>query len=241
MSAARRQDVASRRHLRYPAAMAFDLIIFDMDGTLVDSEPIANRVFFEKLVGLGLDPRFDAATVAHDLTGLSLPSCFTLVQERYGIILPADFETDLQTETFRRFDGELKAIEGAAEMLEQVHMPKCIASSSELDKIALSLKLCGLAEHFPDCFSAQQVARGKPEPDLFLFAAERMGAKPAACAVVEDSLPGATAGIRAGMTVFAYRPEPQDARRADFADLGCRVFADMAALPGLLLADPRTG
>lgn len=216
--------------------MPFDLVIFDMDGTLVDSEPIANRVFFEKLVGLGLDPRFDEATIAHDLTGLSLPSCFKLVQERYGINLPADFETHLQAETFRRFESELKAIEGAAEMLERVHLRKCIASSSELDKIARSLRLCGLADHFPDCFSAQQVARGKPEPDLFLFAAERMGATPARCAVVEDSLPGATAGIRAGMTVFAYRPDAQDPRRAAFAELGCHVFGSLAELPALLLA-----
>ena len=216
--------------------MSFDLIIFDMDGTLVDSEPIANRVFFEKLVGLGLDPRYDEATVAHDLTGLSLPSCFRLVQERYGIVLPEDFETHLQAETFRRFDRELKAIEGAAEMLEQVHQRKCIASSSELDKITLSLELCGLAGHFPHRFSAQQVARGKPEPDLFLFAAERMKALPSRCAVVEDSLPGATAGIRAGMTVFAYRPGARDPRRAAFVDLGCRVFRTMAELPALLLA-----
>lgn len=216
--------------------MSFDLVIFDMDGTLVDSEPIANRVFFEKLVGLGLDSRFDEATVAHDLTGLSLPSCFRLVRERYSINLPDDFETHLQAETFRRFDTELKAIEGAAAMLEQVHLRKCIASSSELDKIARSLQLCGLSHHFPDRFSAEQVARGKPEPDLFLFAAERMGATSRRCAVVEDSLPGATAGIRAGMTVFAYRPEAQDPRRAAFAELGCRIVHSLSELPALLLA-----
>lgn len=215
--------------------MSFDLVIFDMDGTLVDSEPVANRVFFEKLVALGLDPRFDEATVAHDLTGLSLPSCFRLVHERYGVVLPADFEVELQAETFRRFESELKAIEGAAEMLEQVRLRKCIASSSDLDKIARSLALCGLADHFPDRFSAEQVARGKPEPDLFLFAAGRMNVPPGRCAVIEDSLPGATAGIRAGMTVFAYRPEAQDPRLAAFTDLGCHVFGRLAELPALLL------
>lgn len=216
--------------------MPFDLVIFDMDGTLVDSEPIANRVFYEKLVALGLDPRFDEATVAHDLTGLSLPSCFRLVRERYGIALPADFEARLQAETFRRFDAGLKAIDGAAEMLEQVHLRKCIASSSEPEKIDRSLRLCGLARHFPDRFSARQVARGKPAPDLFLHAAEQMNVPPARCAVVEDSLPGATAGSRAGMTVFAYRPEQPDRQEAAFAALGCRSFRSLAELPKLLLA-----
>ena len=118
-------------------------------------------------------------------------------------------------------------------MLHQVAAwPKCVASSSELDKIALSLELCGLSGHFgPHTFSAQQVRNGEPHPDLFLCAADRMGHVPAACAVVEDSLPGATAGIRAGMTVFAYRP---DGDGEAFAAMGCRVFHDMADLPALL-------
>lgn len=215
--------------------MAFDLVIFDMDGTLVDSEPLSNRVFYDKLCELGLDPRFDEAAVAHDLTGLSLPSCFALVRERYGIDLPENFEAILQAETYRRLRAELKPIPGVPEMLAQIGHRKCVASSSELEKIALSLDLCGLAGHFgPHCFSARQVARGKPHPDLFLHAAEQMGHAPAACAVIEDSLPGATAGIRAGMTVFAYRPQPQDGRIGDFQALGCHVFSDMAVLPSLL-------
>lgn len=212
--------------------MAFDLIIFDMDGTLVDSEPIANRVFHEKLVQLGLDPRFDEATIAADLTGLALSSCFAIVRERYGLMLPEDFETDLQAETYQRLRSDLRPVAGVPDMLQQVGRPKCVASSSELDKIALSLELCGLSGHFgPHTFSAQQVQNGKPHPDLFLFAADRMGHMPKACAVVEDSLPGAQAGIRAGMTVFAYRPNGEGEA---FAAMGCRVFDDMADLPALL-------
>lgn len=215
--------------------MAYDLIIFDMDGTLVDSEPLANRVFYEKLVPLGLPPQIDEACLARDLTGLSLPSCFKLVQDRYGLHLPADFEDDLQAETYRRLRTDLRPIAGAPAMLEAVDgMRKCVASSSELDKIALSLDLCGLRHHFDGhIFSARQVACGKPDPDLFLFAAAQMGdIAPAACAVVEDSLPGATAGIRAGMAVYAYRP---DGDGAAFAALGCHVFRDMSELPPLLL------
>jgi len=215
--------------------MAFDLIIFDMDGTLVDSEPIANRVFHEKLVARGLDPRFDAATVADDLTGLSLPSCFDLVRERYGLALPADFEADLQAETYRRLQRDLQPIPGVAGMLPRIAQPKCVASSSEPEKIALSLQLCGIAGHFgAHLFSARQVARGKPHPDLFLHAAATMGHAPPACAVIEDSLPGATAGRRAGMTVFAYRPLAGDAQDAAFRDLGCILLRRMADLPAAL-------
>jgi HAD superfamily hydrolase (TIGR01509 family) len=216
--------------------MAFDLIIFDMDGTLVDSEPIANRVFYEKLVALGLPPRFDEASIAADLTGLALSTCFDIVRDRYGIILPDAFEADLQAETFQRLRGELRPVAGVPDMLRQVAArPKCVASSSELDKIALSLDLCGLTAHFgPYTFSAQQVKNGKPHPDLFLYAADRMGHAPRACAVVEDSLPGATAGIRAGMTVFAYRPEAQSGQDRAFIEMGCHVFHDMRLLPELL-------
>lgn len=215
--------------------MAFDLIIFDMDGTLVDSEPIANRVFHEKLMQLGLDPRFDEAALAADLTGLALPSCFAIVRERYGIALPEDFEADLQAETYQRLRKDLRPVAGVPDMLRQVSRPKCVASSSERDKIALSLDLCGLSGHFgPHTFSAQQVQNGKPHPDLFLFAADRMGHTPQACAVVEDSLPGALAGIRAGMTVFAYRPGAQEAQDQPFIEMGCHLFRDMRLLPELL-------
>ncbi|MBP7066624.1 HAD family hydrolase [Ferrovibrio sp.] len=206
--------------------MSHDLIVFDLDGTLVDSEPLANRVFHEKLAALGLDPAIDEARLAHDFTGLSLESCFRLAHERYGLALPPGFRDDLQAETFRRLERDLQPIPGAEALLSRLRGPRCVASSSESDKIAFSLRRTNLARFFSpgSLFSAQQVQHGKPAPDLFLFAAQTMGAVPEKCVVVEDSLPGATAGIRAGMQVFAFRPQPDTALDAPFTAMGCRLI-----------------
>jgi len=210
------------------------LVIFDLDGTLVDSEPLANRVFYEKLVAQGLDAAIDEARVTKDFTGLSLQSCFKHAREVYGLTLPVDFRDALQAETYARMRRELQPIPGVPALLAGLTLPRCVASSSELEKIALSLELTDLGRHFgPHIFSAEQVARGKPEPDLFFHAASQMGVAPDRCLVVEDSLPGATAGIRAGMVVQAYRPEPSDADQA-FIALGCHILRDMTELAKML-------
>ncbi|MEL3891621.1 HAD family hydrolase [Ferrovibrio sp. MS7] len=210
------------------------LVIFDLDGTLVDSEPLANRVFYEKLVTLGLDASINQARVTEDFTGLNLQSCFKHAREHYGLEIPEGFRDALQEATYARMRAELQPIPGVPAMLEALALPRCVASSSDLEKIALSLELTGLRPHFgAHIFSAEQVARGKPEPDVFLHAAARMGALPGDCLVVEDSLPGATAGIRAGMRVLAFRPEPSGADQA-FTALGCELLRDMGALLGQL-------
>lgn len=214
--------------------MAYDLIIFDLDGTLVDSETLANRVFYDKLVARGLDQRFDLARVTRDFTGLTVAKCLTLAYESYGLPrVPEDFEADLKDATYASYRAALVPIPGVPAMLQQLQHPKCVASSSAPEKIAYSLELTGLSHHFgSNLFSVHQVAAAKPAPDVFFYAAEQMGGfAPAACAVVEDSLPGATAGISAGMTVFAYRP---DGEADAFKAMGCRVFSDMAELPRLL-------
>lgn len=220
----------------YPSRMAHDLIIFDLDGTLVDSETLANRVFYEKLVALGLDQRFDLARVTRDFTGLTVRNCLALAYQTYGLAqVPDSFMADLKDATYASYRAGLVPIPGVPEMLQTLQQPKCVASSSGSEKIAYSLELTGLTPYFgANLFSVQQVAHPKPAPDVYLYAAQQMGHDPGRCAAVEDSLPGATAGIRAGMTVFAYRPENDAESDAAFAALGCRIFRDMAELPALL-------
>lgn len=205
----------------------FDLVIFDLDGTLVDSEVIANRVLHKHLSALGV-PMTEAEVVAA-FTGLALPYCYDYVAEKHGITIDdAMFTPALQAETFACYQTELRPMPGVPEALAAIRQPKCVASSSERPKIAYSLKLTGLTPFFGDhIFSGRDVPRAKPAPDVFLEAAKVMGVEPARCAVIEDSRFGIAAGIAAGMTVFAYRAE------GDVPD-SVRRFADMALLPGFL-------
>ena len=210
----------------------FDLIIFDLDGVLVDSEPIANRVLLDHLQRLGVPVTLEV--LFRDFVGLSLPTCYALVERRYGVRVPEEFTAALQHDTFARYRRDLKPVSGVPDMLARLGEPKCVASSSEPEKIALSLDLTGLRDHFDGhLFSAQYVARGKPHPDLFLNAARQMAAEPRRVAVIEDSIPGVLAGMAAGMRVFAY-VGGSHAPQAALQQAGARLFDDMAALPELL-------
>lgn len=210
--------------------MSFDLVIFDCDGVLVDTEPLANAVFAAALNEIGLPVTYEE--VCRDFIGLSLPRCLELVERRRGEPLPAGFVEELQRRTFDAFRRELQAIPGIREALDRISMPLCVASSGDHEKMRLTLGLAGLLPRFEGrMFSAMDVERGKPHPDLFLRAANEMGAAPERCAVVEDSLPGVRAAVAAGMTVFGY------AARASAEQLegaGATIFTEMAGLPELL-------
>ena len=209
-----------------------DLVIFDCDGVLVDSEPIANRIFVEHLARHGIALTIEAAL--RDLVGRSLPACVALLEERHGRRLPDDFSTVLQAATMQAFATELRPVAGVAGALDRIACATCVASSGAPQKIRRSLDLTGLLPRFEGrLFSASEVPRGKPHPDLFLHAAARMGHPPARCVVVEDALPGVQAAVAAGMRVLAYA----GAAHADAARLGAaggEVFTAMAELPGLL-------
>ena len=212
----------------------WDLIIFDCDGVLVDSEPVSNRVFTEMLNAIGLRTTPDETT--RDFVGRSMKSCVEIVERRLGRPVPADFVETVQARTFAAFREGLHAVPGvetALDALDALGVPTCVASSGEHAKMRTTLGLTGLLPRFEGrLFSATEVPRGKPHPDLFLHAARAMNADPARCAVVEDSPVGAQAGVAAGMTVFGYAAHSDPEL---LAAAGAHVFRDMKELPGVLM------
>jgi beta-phosphoglucomutase-like phosphatase (HAD superfamily) len=210
------------------------LVIFDSDGVLVDSEVISNGVLARLLTEAGL-PRTLAET-RRDYQGLLLDEIPALTERKFGYRLPADFLDRFQAERAAEFRRELKPVAGAPEVVRRVQaagVPVCVASQGKLEKTRLTLGLTGLDRLIPAdaVFSAYSVPRGKPHPDLFLYAAERMGAEPAASVVVEDTPSGVTAAVAAGMRVVGYTADSDEAalRRA-----GAEIVHSLGELPDLL-------
>jgi HAD superfamily hydrolase (TIGR01509 family) len=209
-----------------------ELVIFDCDGVLVDSELIANRVFAAMLGELGLPVSLDY--MFEHFVGRSMQHCWEQVAAMLGREVPAALREDLQQRTMAALAAEVKAVQGVEAVLDALDVPYCVASSGSHAKMATTLGVTGLLPRFGDrIFSATEVARGKPAPDIFLYAARRCGADPRACAVIEDSPAGVTAGLAAGMTVYGYCAFTPEARlRAAGAHY---TFNNMAKLPALLL------
>ena len=179
-----------------------DLIIFDCDGVLVDSEVLSCRCLSKVLAGYGIDLGLDQAL------DLFLGRSMTAVVEHYGALgrpIPEQFSTELTAGVRAAFTSALCPIEGVDLVLEGLQIPHCVASSSDVDRVSLSLSLTGLAPHFDNrLYTSQMVERGKPAPDLFLYAAERMQVDPRRTLVIEDSISGLEAGKAAGMTVWGF-------------------------------------
>ena len=179
-----------------------DLIIFDCDGVLVDSEVLSCRCLSKVLAGYGIDLCLDQAL------DLFLGRSMTTVVEHYealGRPIPEQFSTELRAGVRAAFASALCPIEGVGSVLEGLRIPHCVASSSDVDRVSFSLSLTGLAAHFDGrLYTAQMVERGKPAPDLFLYAAERMQANPRRTLVIEDSISGVSAAKAAGMTVWGF-------------------------------------
>jgi HAD superfamily hydrolase (TIGR01509 family) len=213
------------------------LVIFDCDGVLVNSEPLANASFSRAIRAQGLD--WPPAEVLRRLMGLSLKSCVEVCEAELGRKLPDDFVEKMQVITYQMFrDAPLEPIAGVKEAVLALHkagVASCVASSGSLEKMRFTLGLTGLWALFEGrIFSASQVPRGKPFPDLFLHAAISMNVQPFECTVVEDSVPGVKAARAAGMRALAYAGEPY-ADPVALAGVGGELFRDMAELPGLLL------
>ena len=214
--------------------LGLSLVIFDCDGVLVDSEPIANRVFAEQLGLHGMPMKVE--DVARHFIGSTRDMCIEKAGVMRGQPLPATFAKQWDDALQAATAKEVKAIAGIPEVLRALHVPFCVCSNNELANIRVALTAAGLISLVEGrLFSASQVARPKPAPDLFLHAARTMGADPAHCVVIEDTPTGVRAAIGAGMRVFAYVGGGHT-DRVEVARLGATVFDDMAQLPGLLAA-----
>ena len=213
--------------------MRYDLVIFDNDGVLVDSEPLSNRILADCLTEVG-HPTTTEDSI-RDYMGAAVHRVHDVVRERSGQELPADFDASYYRRVFAAFERELEPVEGVGTVLEKLTadgVPYCLASSGSHERIRVALRKTGLYERFgePRIFSSQDVGRGKPAPDLFRHAARSMGAPPERCAVVEDSPLGVQAARAAGMDVYAFTAMTPAAKLADATAL----FGTMAELPDLL-------
>ncbi|MCP4688903.1 MAG: HAD family hydrolase [Desulfobacterales bacterium] len=205
-------------------------MIFDCDGVLVDSEPISIRMLHETLNEVGL--RISHERTSKDFEGLSDADCIRIIEERLGRPIPAEAVKEYEARLFTALTNELKPINHIHEALKAISTPTCVASSGTHDKMRATLSVTNLLPLFQGrIFSASEVARGKPHPDLFLHAAEKMGVPAESCVVVEDSIFGVQAGKAAGMVVLGYaeRSDP-----AALAAAGAVVFKDMKALPRMI-------
>jgi HAD superfamily hydrolase (TIGR01509 family) len=209
---------------------SYDLVIFDCDGVLVDSERLTVHEEARMLTELGWPVTADE--VVGLFMGLSLATELEMVADRLGPAAAEKFEHDLVPRLTAIFDAELTPVDGIPALLDalaQKGVPTCVASSGLPDGIRRKLDRTGLREHFGDRISsASEVAHGKPAPDLFLLAAGRMGVTPARAAVVEDSVPGVQAGVAAGMAVYGFAGGL--ARAEDLHAAGAVVFDAMAEL-----------
>lgn len=214
-----------------------DLVIFDCDGVLVDSERITNTVFCSMLNDLGLS--VSLADMFERFVGLSTGQCLQRITQMLGEPPPDTFVRELRRREAAALREQITAIPDVEAVLASLSMPFCVASSGEHEKIRLTLGATGLLRYFENrIFSVADVARPKPEPDVFLLAAHTLGVAPSACAVVEDTPTGVRAGVAAGMRVFGFCANtPEHRLREAGADV---VFSDMRRLPGLLHDAGRT-
>ncbi|QBJ91713.1 HAD family hydrolase [Streptomyces seoulensis] len=214
--------------------MRYDLILFDNDGVLVDSEPISNRHLAAYLTELGHPTTYDESL--RDYMGAAMHRVHDTVLERTGEKLPEDFDDVFHARVFAAFEEELRPVAGVAGVLEKLTadgVPYCVASSGSHERIRVGHRVTGLDRWFDDdrIFSSQDVGRGKPAPDLFLYAAERMGVAPERCLVVEDSPLGVQAARAAGMDVYGFTAMTPPEKLADATQL----FSSMGELTDLLV------
>jgi HAD superfamily hydrolase (TIGR01509 family) len=217
-----------------PPGAQLELVIFDCDGVLADSEPIAAQVIAVMLGEEGLE--ITAEQARRRFQGRRMAEVIADVEAALGREMPAGWQGRYEARRGAEFEHELRPVAGAREAVERVRaagLPVCVASQGSLEKTRNSLRLCGLDDLFEPAalFSSDSVPRGKPHPDLFLAAARSGGAEPSACAVVEDHPIGVTAAVAAGMRAIGYAADgDEEALRS----AGAEPIGDLRELPRLL-------
>ncbi len=178
-------------------------VIFDCDGVLIDSELISARILIEELANIGV--HYDRDYVHRNFLGRSWVKVAAEVRYAHQIDLDDAFESNYRVKLLTAFETELAAMQGVKSVIEDLNAKSCVATSSSPRRAARSLTIAGLKPLFGDkVFTASEVANGKPAPDLFFYAASKMGAKPENCLVIEDSIPGVQAAQAANMTVLRF-------------------------------------
>lgn len=228
---------------RHPmTVLRFDAVLFDCDGVLVDSEPITARVLAAMLGELGwpLTPEDALRT----FVGKTVSDEAPLIQARTGYAITPDWLDQFRARRNRELETDVQAIDGAPQAVRALHQLLdgriAVASGADFPKIELQLRKIGLYEYFVGrYFSGQALANNKPAPDVYRAAAQALGVDPQRCAVIEDTVTGATAGVAAGATVFGYSPggPGHDSTQALLQAGVAHVFHDMHDLPGLLAAE----
>jgi HAD superfamily hydrolase (TIGR01509 family) len=184
-------------------SLAIQLVIFDCDGVVIDSEVISARILIAHLASVGV--MVDVAHFREHFLGRSFPKVVAEVRVRYGVTLPDDFESSYRATLLKAFEIELQPMPGVTGVLADLAIASCIATSSSPPRARRSLELAGLLPHFDGrVFTASEVAHGKPAPDLFFHAAKQMGVQPQHCLVIEDSVPGLKAALAAKMRVHHF-------------------------------------
>ena len=216
-----------------------ELVIFDCDGVLVDSEPISIEVLLALIAEVGGE--VSEATAYERFLGRSMATINGMLRDEFGLVVTDSHLDGMRAAIYQRFRSDLKPIPGSRGA-RPIGGKRCVASSSQLERIRLSLEITGLRDLFePHIFSASMVARGKPAPDLFLHVAREMGVAPENCTVIEDSPAGIAAAKQAGMRVFAFAGGSHAERAGLLAAFETMqpdlVFDDMRELPDLLAED----
>jgi HAD superfamily hydrolase (TIGR01509 family) len=185
---------------------AYDLVIFDCDGTLVDSEPLTNRLIAEMINELNIS--IDTKTCLGLFAGKTIGHITTFIKEQGVSIDDKKFEVSYRERCFALFNDELKPISGVGDLLKGLTVPYCVASNAPKRKMEITLPATGLAKYFSEdrIFSAYDVQQWKPEPALFLYAAQKMNVHPSRCLVIEDTWSGAMGAVNAQIDVLGYNP-----------------------------------